>query len=57
MIFDPIKTDTVQYDRQYVVVLPDWSFLSEHAMVGTPKGGRLLSFLAAHYAEVCFRRG
>ena len=37
MIFDPIKPDPVQHDREYVVVLSDWSFLSEHAMVGKLK--------------------
>lgn len=37
MIFDPLKPDPVQYDREYVVVLSDWSFQPEEAMIARLK--------------------
>ncbi|MEO8050114.1 MAG: copper resistance system multicopper oxidase, partial [Acidobacteriota bacterium] len=37
LIFDPIKPDPVQYDREYVVVLSDWSFQPEAAMISRLK--------------------
>jgi CopA family copper-resistance protein len=32
LIFDPAEPDPVQYDREYVVVLSDWSFMHPHAI-------------------------
>jgi CopA family copper-resistance protein len=37
MIFDPIKPDPVKYDREYVIMLSDWSFSSEMTMIGKLK--------------------
>ena len=37
MIFDPIETDPVKYDREYVVVLSDWTFMPERTMIGKLK--------------------
>ena len=37
MIFDPIKPDPVKYDREYVVVLSDWTFMPERTMIGKLK--------------------
>ncbi len=37
MIFDPLKPDPVRYDREHVVVLSDWSFMSEMAMIAKLK--------------------
>lgn len=37
LIIDPIKPDPFEYDREYVVVLSDWSFMSEAAMIGKLK--------------------
>lgn len=37
MIFDPIKTDPVAYDREHVIILSDWSFMSEHQMIAKLK--------------------
>ena len=37
MIIDPLKPDPVAYDREYVVILSDWSFLSEDAMIARLK--------------------
>ena len=37
MILDPIEPDPVKYDREYVVVLSDWSFQSEETMIGKLK--------------------
>ena len=37
MIFDPIKPDPVAYDREHVVVLSDWRFMSEMAMIAKLK--------------------
>jgi len=37
LIFDPINPDPVKYDRDYVVVLSDWSFQSESAMISRLK--------------------
>jgi CopA family copper-resistance protein len=37
MIFDPIKPDPVAYDREHMVVLSDWSFMSEMAMIAKLK--------------------
>jgi len=33
LIFDPIKPDPVKYDREHVIILSDWTFLSEHTMI------------------------
>lgn len=37
LIFDPLEPDPVKYDREYVVVLSDWTFSSEMAMIGNLK--------------------
>ena len=37
MIFDPIEPDPVKYDRDYAVVLSDWSFQSEHTLISKLK--------------------
>lgn len=37
LIFDPINPDPVKYDREYVVVLSDWSFQPESAMISRLK--------------------
>ncbi len=37
MIFDPMEPDPVKYDREYVVVLSDWTFRSVMGMVGDLK--------------------
>ena len=37
MIIDPIEPDPVRYDREYVVMLSDWSFSSMDAMIGRLK--------------------
>ena len=37
LIIDPAKPDPVKYDREYVVVLSDWSFMSEREMIGKLK--------------------
>lgn len=37
LIIDPIKTDPVEYDREHVVVLSDWSFMSGMDMIGKVK--------------------
>ena len=37
MIIDPITPDPVQYDREYVVMLSDWSFSSTDTMIGRLK--------------------
>ncbi|MDQ2841984.1 MAG: copper resistance system multicopper oxidase [Acidobacteriota bacterium] len=37
MIFDPVEPDPVKYDREYVVMLSDWSFASSETMVGDLK--------------------
>lgn len=37
LIFDPIGPDPVKYDREYVIVLSDWTFRSVMGMVGDLK--------------------
>lgn len=37
LIIDPIKPDPFEFDREYVVVLSDWSFMSEKEMIGKLK--------------------
>ena len=37
LILDPAKPDPVAYDREHVVVLSDWSFMSEMAMIAKLK--------------------
>lgn len=37
MIIDPLKPDPIAYDREYVVILSDWSFQAEHAMIARLK--------------------
>ncbi|QQS33542.1 MAG: copper resistance system multicopper oxidase [Acidobacteriota bacterium] len=37
LIIDPAGTDPVKFDREYVVVLSDWSFMSEMGMIGKLK--------------------
>ncbi|MDQ3254344.1 MAG: copper resistance system multicopper oxidase [Acidobacteriota bacterium] len=37
LIIDPMKPDPVKYDREYVVVLSDWSFMPEMEMIGKLK--------------------
>lgn len=37
LIIDPIKPDPVQYDREHVIVLSDWTFLSEHTLIAKLK--------------------
>ncbi|MGI8543235.1 MAG: copper resistance system multicopper oxidase [Aridibacter sp.] len=37
LIIDPIKPDPFEFDREYVVVLSDWSFMSEKQMIGKLK--------------------
>lgn len=37
MIIDPREPDPVKYDRDYVVMLSDWSFESPHRMMGDLK--------------------
>ncbi|TAJ96332.1 MAG: copper resistance system multicopper oxidase [Candidatus Manganitrophaceae bacterium] len=37
MIIDPIEPDPVKYDREHVVVLSDWSFMSPMTMMGRLK--------------------
>ena len=37
MILDPIEPDPFQYDREYVVMLSDWSFASMESMIGNLK--------------------
>jgi FtsP/CotA-like multicopper oxidase with cupredoxin domain len=33
LIFDPVGADPVQYDREHVVVLSDWSFMHPHKIM------------------------
>ncbi len=37
LVIDPIKPDPVQYDREHVIVLSDWTFLSEHTLIAKLK--------------------
>ncbi len=37
LIIDPIKPDPFKFDREYAVVLSDWSFMSEKEMIGKLK--------------------
>jgi CopA family copper-resistance protein len=37
LIFDPIEPDPIQYDREYVVMLSDWSFDSLEGMIAKLK--------------------
>lgn len=37
IIFDPIKPDPVKYDREYVVMVSDWSFDSSEKMIAKLK--------------------
>lgn len=37
MIIDPLEPDPIQYDREYVIMLSDWSFSSVDAMIGKLK--------------------
>lgn len=37
MIIDPIEPDPVKYDREYVIMLSDWSFSSVDSMIGKLK--------------------
>jgi len=37
MIIDPIEPDPIQYDREYVVILSDWSFESAEQMIAKLK--------------------
>ena len=37
MIIDPIEPDPIRYDREYVVMLSDWSFQSLERMIGKLK--------------------
>ena len=37
IIFDPIEPDPIKYDREYVVMLSDWSFTSFESMIGNLK--------------------
>lgn len=37
MILDPIEPDPVKYDREYVIMLSDWSFASIERMIGNLK--------------------
>jgi CopA family copper-resistance protein len=37
LIFDPMEPDPVKYDREYVIVLSDWTFRSVMGMVGDLK--------------------
>jgi CopA family copper-resistance protein len=37
LIFDPLEPDPVKYDREYAVVLSDWTFRSVMGMVGDLK--------------------
>lgn len=37
MIIDPIEPDPVKYDREYVIMLSDWSFSSVESMIGKLK--------------------
>ncbi len=37
LIFDPLEPDPIKYDREHVVLLSDWTSMSEMAMVGKLK--------------------
>ena len=37
LIFDPLEPDPIKYDREHVVLLSDWTSMSEMAMVGRLK--------------------
>jgi CopA family copper-resistance protein len=37
LLIDPIKPDPFEYDREYVIVLSDWSFMSEREMIAKLK--------------------
>jgi CopA family copper-resistance protein len=37
IIIDPIEPDPVRYDREYVIMLSDWSFSSVESMIGKLK--------------------
>lgn len=37
IIIDPIEPDPAEYDREYVIMLSDWSFTSVNAMIGKLK--------------------
>ena len=37
LIFDPMTPDPVKYDREYVIILADWTPLSEDAMISKLK--------------------
>ena len=51
MIIDPTEPDPVEYDREYVVMLSDWSFQSRGRNDRQPQeAGGLFQFSAAHDA-------
>jgi CopA family copper-resistance protein len=37
LIIDPKKSDPVAYDREHVIILSDWTFLSEHTLLSKLK--------------------
>ncbi|HKR59192.1 MAG TPA: copper resistance system multicopper oxidase [Pyrinomonadaceae bacterium] len=37
LIFDPLEADPIKYDREYVVVLSDWTFSSEQTLISKLK--------------------
>ena len=37
LIFDPLEPDPIKYDREYVVVLSDWTFSSEQTLISKLK--------------------
>src|SRR3546814_19617661 len=37
LIFDPAGPDPVEYDREHVIVLSDWSFMPPHTMIAKIK--------------------
>lgn len=37
LIIDPVKPDPYQYDREYVIVLSDWSFMAPMTIIGKLK--------------------
>ncbi len=45
LIIDPADTDPVQYDREYVIVLSDWTFMDPHRLFATlKKDGESLNY-------------
>ena len=61
IIIDPKEADPVQYDREYVLVLSDWTFKSPHeifmGLMKNPEAGRFQKRTLADFAEDAKKMG